>query len=172
MVKKQKKTNKAFNWGVAVGLLLAFLAGGVIGAVVERERVLNARDENAAAPAQSAAWFSTVAACAPLRRWTASGAAADAALLGGAADWGASRATLVQQSSEGRAALQSLLPLGTPTGRAEIQSLIAHEDKVRAALTKASSVEEFAASLEKLDSERTTQGKRFLAGSAGYCPPG
>jgi hypothetical protein len=175
MTKKRKKkttTTKTFNWGVAVGLLLAFLAGGVIGAVVERERVLNTSDETAAASAQSASWFTRdLANCAPLQRWSASRAATNAALLRGAADWGASRATLVQQSSEGTAALQSLLPLVTPAGRDDIQSLIAHEGKVRAALADASSVAAYSASLAKLDSEQTTQSTSVLARAVQYCPP-
>jgi hypothetical protein len=175
-------TTATLKWGIAAALLVTFLFGGLVGALVERERVLSEGSERGAASAQTsedvasaqtpADWFdgTDTTVCVPLRRWQASVSAADVALLAGATDWDASRATLLQQNAEGTAALRSLLPFVSPTGTAEIQWLIAYYGDARTALKGASSEAEYLASLEARKYERKTRNVGILTQAVAFCP--
>jgi hypothetical protein len=157
------------NWKIIVAVVVAFGVGGAAGTFAEHERVKNDKPATQATTAANADWFGTraTAACPALKRWNASAVATYKAL--GQKTWKDASAALATQITATRNAYRALAPVANAAGKVELRILLAHQNKLTAALKEASSVSTYLAAQKKVTPARVTRDVAIVGRAAQRC---
>jgi hypothetical protein len=163
------------NGRIAFVVFVAFLVGGVAGAVAEHERVAHKKKSAGGTTTTTVVtvdWFGSQkpAACPALRRYATAATTAYKATLAKNAPWATTSATLAQQNSEIAAAFTSLVPMANPAGAPEIQYMITYENQLTAAIKKAASLTAYKQSEASLTTARASSDGVILGAAANSCP--
>ena len=154
--------------------VVVFALGAGSGFFVEHERLKNKTHTAAAASTTTpstatAAWFAQpAAACPALKSWETAALASFAALAK-KAPWPTTQAALVAQTTASTAAMKTLLPLATPTGRARLTLLITRQNQTSAALKHATSLVGYQKTARPLNGPRVKSGNAILTRAATAC---
>jgi hypothetical protein len=165
------------SWRLVLAVVVAFAIGGVLGTLVERERVKDDKTASAttttsttSATIPAADWFgsNSTEACPALKQWQTSATAAYTALAK-AGSWDANRAEVRQEIDAAKTAYGSLESLANAEGKAGLQRLIDQQDRLSSAAPSAATPAEYLQEQRTLTTPQVHSDVAAIAAAMTVC---